>query len=236
MKSVNIYSVPFLRERICRIRFSVLKRSLGIRQGTDEGVLHLAYSESHFKSYLSFKGRVNYLVNTLDSLLSGSRSNTTVLSVGPRFESELFGFRGLGLKWKNICAIDTFSYSPKISIGNMHSTNYRNSHFDFVVCGWTIAYSATPEVALNELARILKPGGKLVLTWDLPEVFQISDPGTLTLSRREDIDDEETKLPDQRILEMISSSYKIYRFEVGKLAFNGDTSFATLILEPHKLT
>ena len=118
----------------------------------------------------------------------------------------------------------------------MHSTNFRSSHFDFVVCGWTIAYSATPEVALNELARILKPGGKLILTWDLSEGFQISDPSSLALNRKEDIDDEETKLPDQRILDIIFSTFKIYRFEVGKLAFNGDTSFATLILEPHKST
>lgn len=116
----------------------------------------------------------------------------------------------------------------------MHSTEFNTSHFDFIVCGWTIAYSATPLVALREMARILKPGGKLLLTWDMPEEFELSDPGSLNLNRKKDIDNGKTRLQDERFLRIISSDYNVHRFEVGKLAFNGDTPFATLILEPIK--
>lgn len=231
---MNIYSIPTLRERICRIRFFILKRTFALKQGTTEGVLHISYSKSHFNAYHSFKDRVSYLVNTLNSLLTEPILNKTVLSIGPRFESEIFGYRSLGFKWKNIQALDTFSYSPKITIGNMHSTAFKGSSFDFVVCGWTIAYSATPLVALNEMARVLKPGGKLILTWDLPQNYDAYDPSSLTLNRKSNIDKSETRLPEKPVLELIDSIFKVYRFEVGKLTFNGDTPFATLVLESIK--
>jgi len=231
---MNIFVIPFVRERVCRVRFSVLKRVYGIKRGTDEGVLHLSYSESHFKSYLSFKGRVNYLVNIVDALLPKQKADLSILSIGPRFESELFGYRGLGLKWRNIKGLDTFSYSPKIKVGNMHSAPFMASSFDIIVCGWTIAYSATPHVAFAEFSRLLKTDGKIVLTWDLPNSYQVKDPSSLTLSRKLDIDDIETLLPEGRILETISDVFSVYRLELGRLAFNGDTPFATLILQPLK--
>ena len=231
---MNILVIPFVRERVCRFRFSVLKRIYGIRQGTPEGVLHLSYSESHFKSYLSFKGRINYLVKIVDSLLPKQKGNLSILSIGPRFESELFGYRGLGLKWRNIKGLDTFSYSPKIQVGNMHSAPFKSNSFDIIVCGWTIAYSATPEIAFGEFSRLLKAGGKIVITWDLPDSYQVEDPSSLTLSRKLDIDNIGTLLPENRILETISSSFSVYRLELGGLPFNSDTPFATLILQPIK--
>lgn len=231
---MNLFAVPLIRERVCRLRYSILKRSYGIRQGTNEGVLHLTYSESHFKSYASFKGRVNYLVGIVGSLLPKQKTHLTILSIGPRFESELFGYRGLGLKWRNIKGLDTFSYSPKIQVGNMHSAPFKSESFDIIVCGWTIAYSANPEVAFGEFFRLLKPEGKIVITWDLPNSYEIKDPTSLTLSRKQDIDRIETLLPENPILENISSNFSVYRLEVGKLAFNGCTPFATLILQPLK--
>jgi SAM-dependent methyltransferase len=231
---LNLLAIPLIRERVCRVRYSFLKRFYGIRQGTNEGVLHLAYSQSHFKSYLSFKGRVNYLVEIVNSLLPKKKKNLSILAIGPRFESELFGYRGLGIKWRNIQGLDTFSYSPKIQIGNMHSAPFNSGSFDIIVCGWTIAYSATPEVAFSEFFRLLKREGKVVITWDLPDSFEVKDPSSLTLNRKQDIDDIQTLLPENRILEAISTNFAVYRLELGRLPFNGSTPFATLVLEPLK--
>ena len=231
---MNIFVIPFVRERVCRLRFSILKRVYGIRQGTDENVLHLSYSESHFKSYLSFKGRINYLVNVVASLLPKEKKDISILSIGPRFESELFGYRGLGLKWRNIEGLDTFSYSPKIHVGNMHAAPFASGSFDLIVCGWTIAYSATPHLAFAEFSRLLKTDGKIVVTWDLPDSYEVKDPSSLTLSRKQDIDDIETLLPESKILETILGAFSVYRLELGKLPFNNITPFATLILQPHK--
>lgn len=231
---MNLFAVPLIRERICRLRYSILKHAYGIRQGTSDGVLHLTYSQSHFKSYLSFKGRVNYLVGIVRTLLPRQKKHFSILSIGPRFESELFGYRGLGIKWRNIKGLDTFSYSPKIQVGNMHSAPFKSESFDIIVCGWTIAYSANPVVAFREFFRLLKPDGKIVITWDLPISYEVIDPTSLTLSRKLDIDKIETLLPETPILETISSNFKVYRLELGKLAFNGCTPFATLILQPLK--
>jgi len=231
---VNILAIPSVRERICRLRFSILKRTHGIKQGTNNGVLHLDYSKSHFGSYLSFKGRVNYLVQTVNSLLIAPKSEQSILSIGPRFESELFGYRGLGLKWPKIVGLDTFSYSPKIQVGNMHSSPFDSDIFDIIVCGWTIAYSATPVVAFLEFSRLLKPSGKIIITWDLPGSFQVTDPSSLTLNRKLDIDDAATIFSELPVLELISPYLEVYRFEVGKLPFNNETPFATLILQPRK--
>lgn len=231
---MNLFAIPVIRERTCRLRYSILKRTYGVRQGTHQGVLHLTYSESHFKSYSSFKGRVNYLVGIVNSLLPKQKTSISILSIGPRFESELFGYRGLGLKWRNIKGLDTFSYSPKIHVGNMHSAPFKSDNFDIIVCGWTIAYSANPEVAFGEFFRLLKQQGKIVITWDLPDSYEVKDPSSLTLSRKEDLDRIDTLLPDNLILETISSNFTVYRLELGRLAFNGSTPFATLILQPLK--
>ncbi len=116
----------------------------------------------------------------------------------------------------------------------MHSAPFKSNSFDIIVCGWTIAYSATPEIAFGEFSRLLRAGGKIVITWDLPGSYQVEDPSSLTLSRKLDIDNIGTLLPESRILETISSSFSVYRLELGRLPFNSDTPFATLILQPIK--
>lgn len=123
---------------------------------------------------------------------------------------------------------------PKIHVGNMHSAPFKSDNFDIIVCGWTIAYSANPEVAFGEFFRLLKQQGKIVITWDLPDSYEVKDPSSLTLSRKEDLDRIDTLLPDNLILETISSNFTVYRLELGRLAFNGSTPFATLILQPLK--
>jgi SAM-dependent methyltransferase len=116
----------------------------------------------------------------------------------------------------------------------MHSAPFESASFDFIVCGWTIAYSANPGLAFDEFFRLLKSDGKIVITWDLPDSYEIKDPSSLTLNRKLDMDKIETLLPEGRILELVSSNFAVYRLELGKLPFNGSTPFATLILQPLK--
>ena len=227
----QIYLNPSIRERICRWRFKLLIVIIGLRSSSLEDVLHADYSKKHFQKYLSFKGRVNFLVNLVGSLLSNERKKVKLLSVGPRFESELYGYRGLGLRWKNIKAIDTYSYSPKIKVGNMHHIEYPNEHFNIVVCGWTLAYSKNPLLALREFERILADNGLLILTWDLPSSFDISLFPSLTLSRRNNIDDPESSIEDPNVFDLVSKFFCLHRLEIGKLDFYGATPFATLVLK-----
>ena len=121
---MNLYSIPTVRERICRVRFFVLRYIHKIDLLNSEKALHWQYSQSQFGSYSSNKLRINYLVNLVSSIAGNRNSEKIILSCGPRYESELFGFRSLGFKWKNIYAIDIFTYSPKIKLGDIHSINF----------------------------------------------------------------------------------------------------------------
>lgn len=227
----QIYLIPSIRERICRLRFKFLIVLIGLRSSSLENVLHAEYSKTHFHKYLSFKGRVNFLVNLVGSLLGKDRRKLKLLSVGPRFESELYGYRGLGLRWKNIGAIDTYSYSPRIRVGNMHNIDYPNEHFNIVVCGWTLAYSNNPAAALGEFARILSSNGLLIITWDLPSSFDLSLFPSLTLSRRLDIDNPNSSIEDPNVFDLVSKFFCLHRLEIGNLDFYGATPFATLVLK-----
>jgi SAM-dependent methyltransferase len=49
------------------------------------------------------------------------------------------------------------------SIADLTRLPYANETFDAVVCGWVLEHLPDPRPGLTELARILKPGGKLLL-------------------------------------------------------------------------
>ncbi|WP_372426845.1 class I SAM-dependent methyltransferase [Salinarimonas chemoclinalis] len=86
-----------------------------------------------------------------------------VLSIGPRVEGELFNLRGYGFRKKNIEAIDLFSFSPLIDVGDMHKIEHPDASFDIVISGWVLGYSDDKALAVREMLRVLKPGGLLAI-------------------------------------------------------------------------
>lgn len=84
-----------------------------------------------------------------------------VLTIGPRVEGELYNLMGYGFRSGNISAIDLFSYSPKISVGDMHDMQFRDGEFDVLLSGWVLPYSDQQDKAVAEMLRVLKVGGIL---------------------------------------------------------------------------
>jgi hypothetical protein len=82
-----------------------------------------------------------------------------VLSIGPRVEGEIYNIIGHGFRKKNITAVDLFSYSPLIGVGDMHNMQFEDSSFDIVICGWVLGYSNDRTTAAREILRVAKPGG-----------------------------------------------------------------------------
>jgi SAM-dependent methyltransferase len=227
-----IWRISVVRERYCRVRFLVLVRFRGISTGSSSSVLHYDYSKSHFKGYTSAKKRIDFLLGVVKSCFKSDLSNCSALSIGPRYESELYGLRGLGFHKRNIVALDTFSYSPMIKVGNVHKLKFQSGSFDLVLCGWTIAYSEKPLDALEEMIRVLKPMGKLVLTWDLLRPVNYSDLNSLALDTKIHIDNSDNILSSYKLIELFFRlPVTVYRLEVGKLSFNSETEFITVILE-----
>ncbi len=65
----------------------------------------------------------------------------------------------MGRKWKNIFAIDLFTYSNLIKLGDIHQSKYSDNFFDIIVCGWVLTYSNDFEKIVEELIRITKNKG-----------------------------------------------------------------------------
>lgn len=59
--------------------------------------------------------------------------------------------------------------------------SYPNNHFDKVVCISVIEHIPDQRAAVRELVRVLKPGGYLVLTCDVPVTWEAAKPTAETL-------------------------------------------------------
>ena len=114
--------------------------------------------------FKSFKNqRSTWLLNPVSSLIFLKKEDAKVLSIGPRFESEIFNIRSYGFKSKNIKAIDLHSYSPLIDIGDIHNIKYENNSFDLLICGWVLRYSPDRDKAISEMIRVTKDGGIIAI-------------------------------------------------------------------------
>lgn len=95
-----------------------------------------------------------------------NRENLDVLSIGPRSEIEIFGLVGAGFDVHKIRAVDLFSYSPYVDIGDMHSLPYPDNSFDIVFLGWVLSYSKDQKQVARELLRVCKDRGIIVIAGD----------------------------------------------------------------------
>ena len=86
-----------------------------------------------------------------------------VLSIGPRTEMELFHLVGAGFHPDRIKAIDLISTSPWIDQGDMHALPYPDKSFDIVISSWVLAYSSTPQKAVDEMLWVTRNNGIIAI-------------------------------------------------------------------------
>lgn len=105
------------------------------------------------------------------SMPSHDMTKEKLLIVGPRNSSELFMAWTYGFSWDNIQGIDLYSTHPKIAQMNMEEMTHEDETFDAVTMCATLGYANDTKVALSEVVRVLKPGGRFA--------FSVTyDPGT----------------------------------------------------------
>jgi SAM-dependent methyltransferase len=92
------------------------------------------------------------VIETLDA-------RSRILIIGPRNEFDLYSLVGLGFLLENMVGLDLISYSPYVTLGDMHKIPFDDYAFDAVVCGWTLSYSTNPHQAALEMVRVTRPGG-----------------------------------------------------------------------------
>ena len=94
------------------------------------------------------------------SMPSHDLRDEKLLIVGPRNSSELFMAWTYGFSWNNIQGIDLYSTHPKISEMNMEAMTFEDESFDAITMCMTLGYASDTKVALKEVVRVLKPGGR----------------------------------------------------------------------------
>lgn len=89
-----------------------------------------------------------------------------ILSVGPRSENEIFMLMSAGFPAGNITGLDLISYSPMVTLGDMHDMPFPDDSFDIVLLGWVLAYSDNVQQAVAETLRVAKPGAYVAVGWE----------------------------------------------------------------------
>jgi hypothetical protein len=111
---------------------------------------------------IKLSNRILKIIKPLSSI-DRLNENSRILVIGCRFECDILYLIGYGFKRENITAIDLYSYSPWIRLGNMHSMSFPDNHFDATILGWVLTYSDTPSLAANEVFRVTRKNGLIAI-------------------------------------------------------------------------
>jgi len=216
----RLFYLPGFRERYSRLRYWLFTYYKDLNTSQDiASTSRISYSKENLGMYRSLRERVDFLVSWVGFTVRDFEKN--ILVVGPRFETELFGYQSLGFKRDRIFAVDTFSYSKRISLGNMHNLRYANETMQFVVCGWVIAYSSDVKKAISELSRVLRIGGLLFLTFDV-------ENGITPISYWDAI---ASSYEDGPISSLLQSEFELYSQFIGKTSWSSEKDIVALVLK-----
>jgi len=122
--------------------------------------------------------RMEHAVRLLQECLTGRTSRARVLLIGPRNDAEVFLMTAYGFARENITAIDLISVSDWIEPMDMMNLALPDNSFDVVFASYVLPYCSEPQRALDEMYRVTKDLGLLVISWgiyDRPNTVGQSD-------------------------------------------------------------
>jgi len=97
--------------------------------------------------------RMDRVINPIVSIET-LRPDSKILVIGPRNEGDILRLWGHG--YFEVTGLDLITYSPYIIQADMHAMPFEDNSFDVVICGWTLAYSNTPQKLTDEMIRVGK--------------------------------------------------------------------------------
>jgi SAM-dependent methyltransferase len=146
-----------VRQVIVRLRFLWLARVRGRLSRLDTHDSSPGTVEHNLAGLMLFGERAPQLLSAV-SLVESARGGRCLI-VGCRNEDDIFAAKGYG--FGDITGVDLISYSPAVQLADMHDLPFPDDSFDAVVVPYTISYSAEPELAAKEFARVCRPGGAI---------------------------------------------------------------------------
>ena len=171
LKFQKIYLIKSIRVFVAFVRYFYfsISRSIKKLEGNrdfigkeiEKGKDSLEYNFEKIKKSILIHDRMLNLIRPTLSIESVLREKQfqKILSIGPRSESELLLLAAHGFSWRNISALDLFSYTPKITLGDMHKIPFNDNTFDIIFSGWVLGYSDNFKLAMQEKVRVLKNNG-----------------------------------------------------------------------------
>ena len=135
--------------------FLKIRRRLRTAESDDAFAMTIPHN---MRSLYKRPRRMLALIKPLSALEQVAKTSR-ILVIGPRNEWDILLLYQHGFKISMSTGLDLISYSPWISVGDMHSLPFEDCQFDVVLCGWTISYSADPNRACTEIARVCKATG-----------------------------------------------------------------------------
>ena len=132
------------------------------------------YDRQNFQGDI-FRRRMNYAMSWIDSL--GLQAGSKILDAGcgagrPAYEVVKRGYDVFGMdysfemlkKANSILNRDGYQ-NVELCQGDIENLPYQNATFDVIICLGVIAYLPSEKKALEELRRVLKPGGVLIISF-----------------------------------------------------------------------
>jgi len=158
----DLLRIRSVREQVVKARLKYFLAKRRLRSLEESGYSYSATVKHNLKS---LRGCDDRMLDILMPLFASEsfRPNGQTLIVGPRNEHDLLLYTSLGGSWSKLRGVDLISYSPKIDLGDMHQLPYEPNSCDAIICGWTLSYSKQPQKAVDEMLRLLKPGGMIAL-------------------------------------------------------------------------
>jgi SAM-dependent methyltransferase len=159
----ELFRIPAVRDALALDRYQNLFNAYIKKSSSDaSSKVTIDHNTDFDRMFFAELSRRPDLISNVLSSLNSVRQNASrmhVLSIGSRTEAELFSLVNAGFCLKNVQCIDLFSYSPYITVGDIHHLEYPNAAFDVVVCGWVLEFCNNIPQACAEIKRVTKKGG-----------------------------------------------------------------------------
>lgn len=141
-----------------------LKNFPGIIRGTRE----------YFDIIISARKKYLYYFDKISSFFVSESKNKKLLEVGCGMGTDLLAFAKAGYSVSGIDLSDEhvklartcfniYGHTGQINGGNAEALEFENDYFDNVFSLGVLHHTPDPQVAINEIYRVLKPGGRCFL-------------------------------------------------------------------------